>query len=132
MFLLTFLGRLLYGEDYEKLSQQASKPKRRKTTRRKRQKIKPALHAGFFMPIIWDKSHIGECKMQLLITFDNGHVLEKKFDNATKAYIYANNNVALKNGKIKSIVLDTGQGLRNLWAAHWNSISKIEGMKLPC
>jgi len=36
MFLLTFLGRLLYGEDYEKLSQQANKPKRRKTTRRKR------------------------------------------------------------------------------------------------
>jgi len=69
--------------------------------------------------------------MQLLITFDNGHVLEKKFDNATKAYIYANNNVALKNGKIKSIVLDTGQGLRDLWAAHWNTYSQLKGMKLP-
>ena len=70
--------------------------------------------------------------MKLLIKFDNCHVLEKKFSNATKAYIYANNKVSLKNGKIKSLTLDTGQGLRNLWAAHWNSLSKIEGMKLPC
>mgnify|MGYP003141605085 CR=1 FL=1 len=70
--------------------------------------------------------------MQLLITFDNGHGFKKKVLNAIEAYSYANNKVALKNGKIKSIVLDTGQGLRNLWAAHWNSISKIEGMKLPC
>jgi|DEB0MinimDraft_12_1074336.scaffolds.fasta_scaffold26077_3 hypothetical protein len=36
MFLFTLLGRLLYGKDYDKLSRQASKPKRRKTTRRKR------------------------------------------------------------------------------------------------
>jgi len=33
MFLFTLLGRLLYGKDYDKLSRQASKPKRRKTTR---------------------------------------------------------------------------------------------------
>tara|TARA_R100001377_G_C3172911_1_gene103734 strand:+ start:127 stop:336 length:210 start_codon:yes stop_codon:yes gene_type:complete len=69
--------------------------------------------------------------MQLLITFDNDHVLKKKVLNATEAYIYANNNVALKNGKIKSIALDTGQGLRDLWAEHWDDVSKIEGMKLP-
>jgi hypothetical protein len=36
MFLFTLLGRLLYGKDYDKLSRQASKPKRRKTARRKR------------------------------------------------------------------------------------------------
>jgi len=70
--------------------------------------------------------------MKLLIKFDNGHVLEKKFSNATEAYIYANNNVSLSNGKIKSIALNTGQGVRDLWAAHWDNISKIEGMKLPC
>ncbi len=69
--------------------------------------------------------------MQLLITFDNGHVFKKKVLNAIEAYSYANNKVALKNGKIKSIVLDTGQGLRNLWAANWNTYSQLKGMKLP-
>jgi hypothetical protein len=36
MFLFSFLGRLLYGKDYEELSRKASKPRRRKPTRRKR------------------------------------------------------------------------------------------------
>ena len=36
MFLFTLLGRLLYGGDYDKLSQRASKSKRRKSPRRKR------------------------------------------------------------------------------------------------
>jgi len=69
--------------------------------------------------------------MELLITFDNGHVLQKKALSTTEAYIYANNNVSLSNGKIKSIALNTGQGVRDLWAAHWDNISKSEGMKLP-
>ena len=36
MFIFSFLGRLIYGKDYEELSRRASKPRRRKTTRRKR------------------------------------------------------------------------------------------------
>jgi len=35
MFLFSFLGRLIYGKDYDKLSQRANKTRRRKTTRRK-------------------------------------------------------------------------------------------------
>ena len=69
--------------------------------------------------------------MELIITFDNGHVLQKKVLSATEAYSYANNNVSLSNGKIKSIALNTGQGVRDLWSAHRDNISKIEGMKLP-
>jgi hypothetical protein len=70
--------------------------------------------------------------MKLLIKFNNGHVLKKDFLNAPQAYQYANNNVSLTGGRIQSIVLDTGQGLRDLWAVHWNTYSQIKGMKLPC
>jgi len=70
--------------------------------------------------------------MRLLIKFNNGHVLKKDFLNAPQAYQYANNNVSLTGGRIQSIVLDTGQGLRDLWAVHWNTYSQIKGMKLPC
>ena len=30
MFLISWIGRLLYGKDYDRLYQQANKPKRRK------------------------------------------------------------------------------------------------------
>ena len=33
MFIFSFLGRLIYGKDYEELSRRASKPRRQKRRR---------------------------------------------------------------------------------------------------